>query len=351
MGDPREALLHDKEALAIFREVEDQRRAALELNNIGVVQSELGDIEAAKSSYGASLLLLQQLHDTRNVARDYMNLGNLLLQQDRLDEAEHDYEQAYAIYAGQNQITDAMRPAMGEAHIAWGRGRLAEAHARYQKVIETVRPIPEPGHLATALRADAHVLHDAGDEDAARAELKQSEDLRAANKEALLLGETRLSALLFDLDDGKTVEPARFSALLDLFTAKGHVQDQVSVQLAWTRALLLQHQVPEARKHFEAGQIATRKSRLTSMEPDILPVQARLLAAEGRLREANALLDRAIARTLTTGDVAARMDLLLEKTQLSQGKHDRQADRLRDQAILQATHAGFLRAARQMQTP
>ncbi|GAA3757503.1 protein kinase domain-containing protein [Terriglobus aquaticus] len=162
VGDAEEALKHYTEAMRMFQRVENTPSVASELNNIGLIQNELGHPEAAKASYIASLKLRERLHDTREVARVYTNLGSLLVQQNKLREAGQDYSKAYAIYSGEGQAANALKPLMGEAHLSWLTGKLAEAHADYQQAIEISQKLGQPKLLGAALRADAHVLHDAG---------------------------------------------------------------------------------------------------------------------------------------------------------------------------------------------
>ena len=347
VGDAEAALQQYTTSLQIFRKVDDLPRVASELNNIGIVQKELGNVEAAKASYAASLELLKQLHDTRQVARAYNNLGILLLQQDKLDDAEHDFQQAYSIYSTEGMAARAILPLDGLAHIAWMRGRLQEAHARYQQAVVASRKIPEPRLLAISLRADAHVLHDAGDEGNARKELKESEDLRQTNHETVALAETKLSGTVFDLDAGRAVEPAsRFTDLLDVFTSKKQVEDEVAVHLAWTRSLLLEGKRSEAKAHFRTADTMSRQSKDASLKADMLPVRARLLAAQGEHRKAEAMLDQALAQAQASGNIAAQMELLLVKLEVVDTRSRRS---LRQAYVQKATTAGFLRAARQMQ--
>ncbi len=348
VGDAEEGLAQYAKALQISRKLENLPRIAAELNNIGLMQKELGNIEAAKASYTASLRVVERLHDNRQIARAYNNLGSLLLEQGKLDEAEQDYGKAYAIYSGQAEAANALRPLMGEAHVSWLRGRLAEAHARYQQAIQLSRQAGEPKLLGTALRADAHVLHDAGEEGIARQELKESENLRQANYEAVALAETKLSGVLFDLDQGQAVEPAsRLAELLDIFASKKQIGDEVSVELAWARSLLLGGDLPGAQQHFRAAQTMAAQSRDASIMADLLPVRARLLAAAGNHGKAETVLDEPLAHARSSGNIAAAMDLRLTKMEVGDARFRRAMQR---DYVQKATDAGFLRAARRMES-
>ena len=346
LGDSEEALTHYTDALHVFQHVGNDPRTAAELNNIGTAEKELGNVEAANASFTASLRLLEQLHDNRQVARAYYNLGTLMLKQDKLAAAEQDFARAYAIYSGEGQAINALRPLMGQAHALWLRGKLAEAHARYQQAIQGSRQLGKPSLLAMALRADAHVLHDAGEEPAARKELKESQALHQANNEAVALAEARLSELLFDLDEEHEVTPAsRFTDLLSLFLSKKQIEDEVAIQSAWARSLLLAGDLAQAKQHLRIAETRAAQAHDGSLAADLVLVRARVFAAEGNQRRAEAMLDTALAHAQSSGNVAAEMDLRLTELEIADAPRRRS---LQHDYVQKATDAGFLRAAHRM---
>ncbi|MFN2974848.1 hypothetical protein [Terriglobus aquaticus] len=131
--------------------------------------------------------------------------------------------------------------------------------------------------------------------------------MRQANHEAVALAETKISGVLFDLDDGQPIQPAsRLSELLDFFVAKKQIEDAVSVELAWTRSLLLAGDLAEAQRHFRSAKAKAAQTGDVTLESDFIPVFARLSAAQGDRRRAEVLLDGAIARASASGNVAPR---------------------------------------------
>lgn len=351
LGDAEEARAQYTRAMEIFRRVQNLPRVAAELNNIGIVDKELGDVNAAVASYTASLNLLARLHDARQVARVHNNLGIVLLGQGRLREAEEHYKQAYAIYTGEGQAGRAVLPLQGLAHLAWLQGRLLEAHRMYQQAMESARRTSEPTYVATALRADAHVLHAAGDEAGAQKELAQCEEIRKANGEELALAEAKLSGVEFAFDDGTDATVgARLPELMPVFLAKKDVADQVEAELMWTKSLLQQRDLHAARQHFRSAEGLVRHARDASLAADLVPVRAWLLAAEGNTRGAEALLHRELTSARASGNVAKEMDLLLEEVQvLADGRSGRR-QALAQRFSERATRAGFLRVAHALQS-
>nr|WP_225444811.1 tetratricopeptide repeat protein [Pseudomarimonas arenosa] len=72
-----EALDYSRQALALFRELDDQRRVSAALGNIGNMLGEMGDLEASREHYLAALELKRSLGSQRGVGGLYNNLADL----------------------------------------------------------------------------------------------------------------------------------------------------------------------------------------------------------------------------------------------------------------------------------
>ena len=346
LGDPQEALTHYTGALQTFRRVGNQVRIPLELNNIGIIQKELHRLDAAKRSYREALHLLDEMHDTRRVAQEYNNLGFICIEQGTMEEAEQDFQKAFTIYSASGQIAGTIYASDGRAHVAWIRGRLQEAHAHYQEAILIARRVPEIKQVALALRADAHVLHDAGDEDNARRELKESQDLRDTHHEVLAAAEGKLSAINFDLDAGRSIQPdSRFTDLLAVFAAKSQDIDTADTQLFWTASLLLQGKTEEAVKHLRLAAPIIHRLHNHDLDNRYLVAAARVAAAQGHTQAALATLRRCLSAAVERGDQPARMNLYLEIARVLAAQSRRHAETSLKQYAAEAKSRNFMRVA------
>ncbi len=350
LGEPQEALTHYTVSLQTFRRVGNQTRIPLELNNIGIIQKELHQLDAAERSYREALHLLDAMHDTRRVAQQYDNLGFICIQQGALDEAERDFQKALTIYSGTGQIAGTIYPIDGLAHVAWIRGHLDEAHARYQDAIRIARRIPEVRQVSIALRADALVLHDAGDEDNARRELKEAQQLRDAHHEVLAAAEVKLSDINFDLDAGRSIQPeSRFADLLKVFGAKGQDIDTADTQLFWTTSLLLEGKTDEAVKHLRLAEPMVHRLHDDDLNNHYFVAAARLAAAQGHVQTALTTLQRCFSAAAKRGDESTRMNVYLEIARVLAVQKSQRSDVRLKQYAAQAKTLKFMRVAAQIE--
>ncbi len=74
-GDIRAAVDHHREALAIVRELRDERAEALTLNSLALAVARGGDDDAALAHFGRSLALLRELDDEQTEGQVVANIG------------------------------------------------------------------------------------------------------------------------------------------------------------------------------------------------------------------------------------------------------------------------------------
>jgi len=85
--DEAGATIRFAEALEIQREIGDEQAVARELNGLGVVQRNIGELDAAEPLFTESLMRRRRLGDQVGIAISLTNLGILAIDRGRLDEA------------------------------------------------------------------------------------------------------------------------------------------------------------------------------------------------------------------------------------------------------------------------
>ncbi|MEM7249338.1 MAG: tetratricopeptide repeat protein [Acidobacteriota bacterium] len=95
-GQHHEGLEHVEAALALHRELEDERGIAVTLHQLGTMEAKLGRIDSARECYEESLRLSRALDEKPTAALVLFRLGALHFEQGRLEEAHHCIDQVLA---------------------------------------------------------------------------------------------------------------------------------------------------------------------------------------------------------------------------------------------------------------
>ncbi|MEH2299123.1 MAG: tetratricopeptide repeat protein [Nostoc sp.] len=125
-----------QEALAIYRELEDEEGEAIALNNLGEVAREQGDYDRAESYLKEALAIYKQPGDKQVQAIYYGNLGTLALARDRSTEARPWYERELALAQEVGRQDLVASAQSGLAQVLENEGRYAEALPLAQAALE-----------------------------------------------------------------------------------------------------------------------------------------------------------------------------------------------------------------------
>lgn len=118
-----------QEALAIYRELEDEECEAIALNSLGEVARSQGHYDRAESYYKQALAIEEKLGNKERQATYCNNLGNIALNRDRSTEARPWYERGLALaqeVGRQNSVASAQ---VGLARVLEKEGHYTEALA------------------------------------------------------------------------------------------------------------------------------------------------------------------------------------------------------------------------------
>ncbi len=97
------------------------------LNDAGLSQSRLGDLDAAKASYEHSLQLAQSIHNSEEISDALVALASLSLQMGNLDDALRRSREAQQIAEQRGNDSDTLRPALIEALVLEKQGKTSAA--------------------------------------------------------------------------------------------------------------------------------------------------------------------------------------------------------------------------------
>ncbi|HEY3404401.1 MAG TPA: tetratricopeptide repeat protein, partial [Ohtaekwangia sp.] len=125
--DYHKSLEYFKQALDIFKQMNDEKGESYALNNIGIIYQELGDIEKAKTYFIQSLAIKKKHHDLYGISRGYMNLGTIAEDNKELEEALAYYFRADSLYEATNDINAQASNFTGIARIKNKQGKIQEA--------------------------------------------------------------------------------------------------------------------------------------------------------------------------------------------------------------------------------
>ncbi|HLK58000.1 MAG TPA: tetratricopeptide repeat protein [Chthonomonadaceae bacterium] len=159
---PTAQAYHDG-AMAIYREVGDERGVASELNNLGNLARIQSDHARAKRLFEESLAYWRGLDEPFALSAALNNLGNLALAQGDLDQAQDLYEQSLDLF---RKIGDTSRIALLLGNlglIAQGKGDLKAARSLQEESLALRRELGNRQHITMALNNLGSVLRDQGE--------------------------------------------------------------------------------------------------------------------------------------------------------------------------------------------
>ncbi|HET7840149.1 MAG TPA: tetratricopeptide repeat protein, partial [Terriglobia bacterium] len=140
-----------EEALAIYRELDDQSGVGMALNHLAVVLRDQGDYAEARSLFMETVRLWQEAGDLVSVAHSTSNLADVARAQGDFPAALALHQECYTIY---QQLGD--RPGMAwslnhQGDVAFEQGDLAAARSLYEQALATFRELDDKTGMARTL--------------------------------------------------------------------------------------------------------------------------------------------------------------------------------------------------------
>ena len=295
-GDSQAARRIYEETLAIYREIGNVSGVALIQSNLGNVHSMRGELDDAMTQWGNALATYRQLNQKEGIARMLTNIGNGLLRRGDPAGSEPRFEEALALYRDLGRRRDSAVALDNLSGLRFGRGDLAHARRLNEEALSIYESVGDKSHVASELVKIAIVLRAQGDLDGARRRQEQALAVQQQIGEKTAAARTRAGLAKTALEQRRGAEAeALVRTSVDEFRTQKLSGDEAWGQALLAEICLFQRKLNDARSAIQRATelIDTSKNRRTRLDVDI--AAARVLAASGRLPDAERRLHAAIA--------------------------------------------------------
>jgi tetratricopeptide (TPR) repeat protein len=143
VGDLEEARSKYERALSIYQDIGYERGEANTFWKLGDLFMLLGDLEEARSKYERALGIYQDIDEKIGEAHVFLHLGDLIMRSGALEEARSKYERALSIYQDIDEKIGEANIFMRLGDLAVYTGALEEARSKYEKALGIYQDIDE----------------------------------------------------------------------------------------------------------------------------------------------------------------------------------------------------------------
>jgi tetratricopeptide (TPR) repeat protein/tRNA A-37 threonylcarbamoyl transferase component Bud32 len=352
LGEPEKSRALYAEAIAVLTEIDDRRGLAYTRNNLAAVSAEEGRLAEARQTVDEALEVFRELGDRVGAADALLNLGVVERQLGALDAARTRVDESLAMKRelGLRPGEAAAQVALGE--IARDRGALAEGSRNLEEAVRLATAADSRAILSNALAGQGEIAIERADFAGAKDLLTGALALRTELGRAGKIDEARALLARSALEAG---EPrSALAVLAELASAHREFrapQLATSIALLEARALAAQGRVPEARAAMlRADELAARsESAQTSLEATAASLTLEL-AGVGRANPRDAAAverDVTVARQRGFEPLALELEILAARRALNSGETDARQDLERIAAACEAK--SLLRLSRMAQ--
>jgi predicted ATPase len=163
-----------RDALAIRQELGRLEEAASTLNQLALIDLELGNLVDAERQAREGLVIRRRLGDETAISTSLNTLGGILQFGGRADEAQAIFEESIAIRRGLGDDAGLSVSLANLALVARDRGALDDGEAMLREALATRLRLGDRQRVSVVRHNLALVLFDRGDLDGARAELESA---------------------------------------------------------------------------------------------------------------------------------------------------------------------------------
>lgn len=337
-----------EQSLALAEEIGDRGIESTCLNNLASLLREQGDLDAASETFERALALAREIGDKRGVASRLNNLGILRRQRGELEGAFEAFKESGAIYRELGDERRLRLRLINLASLERKRGYLAASRALYEEVEELQAQVDDTGVRANWLNGFGLVHAAEGDLVTAQRMVEEGIALRRSlGAEArVLVGQTDLAMIHLYAGHPKEAEILARDAARGLVKME-QADDAVIAETLWSRALLAQGRLGEAREVLEKAKPSAVSHDLESRLRFEL-IQAALDARGPRPEAGFAWIEDLLrqAREMGFGELVLEIRLVQGFAALDGGRIEEGRSQLHE-LVAEASAQGFLSLAHQ----
>ncbi len=320
-GDYSEATKRYEESLQISREIGDKAGVATALNNIA--NSTYLDRTRAKKLFEESAAIYREIGNQSGLARQLNNIAVALEDLKDLSGAKKNYEEALAIY---NQIGEKVGIALAKMNVGgilYYQGKLGEAKKLFEEAVVISREIEKKSWVAAALSRVAEVLMAEGNLSESRAKHEEALAIRNELGEKETIAESQLALAQLSIEEGqpeKAVLPARQAA--EVFRAIKAIQLEPAAGEVLAQSLLAQGKIGEAQNVINQAQLLASKTDDLDARFPVSITAARVSAAAAKFAEARKILTSTLAGAARYGYAGYELEarLALGEVEMKSGR-------------------------------
>ena len=283
-----------EESLAIYRELDDKKGVAAELNNLGWVAIQSGDAETGRKLSEEGLALHRELGDTRGMALALNNLGWLALFQGDLALAVSFQKESLRL---RRELSDRRGIAFAQTTLAWVlglRGEYEKAKQLLEEARATLNELRDNQILAWSYSILGAISADQGDFQLAKTQLEEGITLLVGmgNRWAVAYERTILGRILFRLGE-QSQGVAMMEESLSLFDADASKWGMSLANLGLGKAVLAMGDFDRASHHLKKSLQLSLEFGNKTGTAECLEALASVIAEGGRMHDAAQLLGHA----------------------------------------------------------
>jgi tetratricopeptide (TPR) repeat protein/predicted Ser/Thr protein kinase len=173
LGEQEKSNAASEAARVLFASVGDRLGEARVLHNIGAVDYDRGDLNAARKAFDESFAIRQQIGNRRGAANELNSIAVVLTHQKNIADAMSAYKQSLEISKGVGDLQQTGVTLNNLGTLERDTGDFAAARRSFDEALALDRKVGKQGEVASVLINVALMLTTEGDLTAARSDLEQ----------------------------------------------------------------------------------------------------------------------------------------------------------------------------------
>jgi eukaryotic-like serine/threonine-protein kinase len=352
-GDYALAIDLYQQALAIHRQIGNKEREANSLFDLSATWASIGKLDDAQRGYEQALGIWRVIGDRSGEADTLSNLANIQMQREQYLDAKITTDRALRIFRDIDNKSSTAITLSNLSGLLWMQGNLEEALTTQKEGLVIARDTASNRTISVALNVLGLLLVERDDLAGARKSYEEAQSIatRADDKRDLAMAQGSLADLSIEEGHPERAEPLARQAL-EVFRGEGNPDSELATYEVWARALLAQGKLKEAEKLIDSTQDQKEQTRASAFNRLLFTITAaRVRAANGGRVEAQRVLESALAHATRVGCWIGQFKARLALGEIELTSGNAAAGRTDLRKLEQEARArGFLLMARQAGT-